>query len=306
MNIVFKLVLIFSILFLGNISELNAQNNKFKNKYKSYIPKDEKRIKNGYHFVVTKKEKSFIRRYFYPERNQITSLITYADSKFKKKEGTFIKWFDNGSKRFEGSYHNNKREGNWKNYYYGENILSSEGHYKEGEINGTWKNYDKKGRITIQLEWKNGLKDGEFIRYDSLKNITNKGIYKSDTIFFQEKEIIKSPVNIKYAFMSSCKEITDEKERKKCSNTAIINYIYKNITYPEDARFFGIEGTALFRFVVNKKGELTKIQSLNALCESIEKECLRLLNRFPDWSPGEKDGEKIKISHTLPIKFKLE
>jgi hypothetical protein len=41
-------------------------------------------------------------------------------------------------------------------------------------------------------------------------------------------------------------------------------------------------------------------KSLNALCDA---EALRVINKMPDWIPGEKNGEKVAVQFGLPVNF---
>ena len=68
----------------------------------------------------------------------------------------------------------------------------------------------------------------------------------------------------------------------------------------------GIEGTAIISFVIDKDGSLIDFVTYRGVSDAIENECMRILKSSPSWSPGEQNGKPVKVSHKMPIKFKLE
>ncbi len=279
----------------------------FRGKYKQFFDPGEIEIFSWYHYVTTKTvDEKYVLRIFYPEKKQLTSKVSFQSKNLKIKEGLSQRWFDSGNFKSEGNFHNNKENGHWKFYYYKDNIVNSEGKFDSGKETGLWKFYDYKGKIKEEIIFQNGIKEGEFTQYDSLGTIVNQGIYKSDTIYQQSKQVENLAVGEQnMPYMSSCHSITNEKERKECSDNTMLQYIYKNIKYPQTARNFQIEGRALIRFVINKDGSITIIETLSGICESIEKECIRIIKEMPDWKAGKQDGKPVKVFFNLPVKFNL-
>ena len=52
---------------------------------------------------------------------------------------------------------------------------------------------------------------------------------------------------------------TDIAVRKKCSDQKMLEFIYKNIKYPQVAKDNNIEGTVVLKFVVDEKGRVGNI-----------------------------------------------
>lgn len=287
----------------------------YKNRYNSYLEKGEKKMDSWYQGITSKKDDDkYIVRLFYPEKNQITSLITYKIYDKDSKHGLYKTWSDRGHLTAEGMYEDNYREGPWKFYSNRDGHISSEGVYEDGEQQGIWKDYDFKGRLSNEITWKYGVKEGAFTEYDSLGNTINEGIYQADTIFQQTKVEKEKRVYANGAIFTLVEEMPylkefehmeDIMERKKTSDNRLLKYIYENIKYPSVARRNNVEGLALFTFIVMEDGSITDIHTISGICESIEKECRRIINNMPPWNPGRQDGKAIRVIYQLPIRFKL-
>ena len=62
----------------------------------------------------------------------------------------------------------------------------------------------------------------------------------------------------------------------------------------------------IMSFVIEKDGSMSDIKVLRSSDKSIEREAIRVLKSMKlKWSPGFKDGEKVRVLYTLPIKVAL-
>ena len=81
--------------------------------------------------------------------------------KFKngKREGSWVKYYDNGQLWFKGDYKNGKEEGPWVAYWRN-GQLSFKGDYKDGRKEGRWVWYDEIGNPWKELSgvFKDGVK----------------------------------------------------------------------------------------------------------------------------------------------------
>jgi periplasmic protein TonB len=87
---------------------------------------------------------------------------------------------------------------------------------------------------------------------------------------------------------------------------ALMDLVYKNITYPEDAKDKGIEGKVIVRFVIDKEGKAGQASISKGLCPSIDKVVLNVINKIPKFIPGKMAGKPVSVWFALPITFKLE
>ena len=62
----------------------------------------------------------------------------------------------------------------------------------------------------------------------------------------------------------------------------------------------------IMSFIIEKDGSMSDVKVMRSSDKSIEKEAIRVLKSLKiKWSPGFKDGEKVRVLYTLPIKVAL-
>ena len=103
-----------------------------------------------------------------------------------------------------------------------------------------------------------------------------------------------------------CEDIADPEERKACATREMLVHIYSNITYPAIARENGIEGTVVIRFVVEKDGRISNAEIVREIGGGCGAESLRVVQAMPDWNPGTRFNEPLRVQFNLPVRFKLE
>lgn len=99
-------------------------------------------------------------------------------------------------------------------------------------------------------------------------------------------------------------------EKQSCAERKMLEFIYRNVRYPELARQNGIEGVVVISFVVERNGVLTNVQiarDIGGGCGEESKRVVELMNTLPErWTPGKVGGEAVRVHFNLPVKFKLE
>ncbi len=75
--------------------------------------------------------------------------------------------------------------------------------------------------------------------------------------------------------------------------------------YPESAIQNHTEGSVALLIVVGNDGEPTDISIVQGVDSVLNAEALRIANLIPYYSPGEKDGQKVKTRVIFPVSFKL-
>ncbi len=86
----------------------------------------------------------------------------------------------------------------------------------------------------------------------------------------------------------------------------LIKYIQKNVNYPKQARYKGIQGTVYTSFVVEKDGHITDVKVLRGIGGGCDEEALRVVSSLPNWTPGENfESKLVRVHFNLPIKFTL-
>jgi len=85
-----------------------------------------------------------------------------------------------------------------------------------------------------------------------------------------------------------------------------VNFLVKNIKYPEEARKNGISGTVFITFIIEKSGEITNIKVLKGVDEILDNEAIRVISIMPDWKPGMQRGKPVRVQFNMPIQFNLD
>jgi len=91
------------------------------------------------------------------------------------RDGAYISYYQNGQKRSEGNYKNDKQTGFWITWHENGN-KSSEGSYKNGLQTNEWRFYYKNGKLQQINHFLNDKEEGEFIDYDTNGIRTRKGL----------------------------------------------------------------------------------------------------------------------------------
>ncbi len=126
-----------------------------------------------------------------------------------------------------------------------------------------------------------------------------------DSVVFEEIEE-EVPVN-----WASVEEVPvfpgceNENDKRACFQKMIGKHISKNFRYPEMQRELEIQGKVYVQFVIEKDGEIGKIQ-LRGPDNSLEAEAARIIGKLPKMKPGKQGGKPVKVPFSIPITFKLQ
>ncbi|NRB52807.1 MAG: energy transducer TonB [Saprospiraceae bacterium] len=97
---------------------------------------------------------------------------------------------------------------------------------------------------------------------------------------------------------------------EQCANANLLNFVYSNIRYPQEAIQNNVEGSVVVRFVVEPDSTISSPEVLRDIGDGCGPEVIRVVNLINQagakWKPGINDGKPVRSYFTLPIKFKLE
>ena len=106
-----------------------------------------------------------------------------------------------------------------------------------------------------------------------------------------------------------CEDVIDERTRFECANKEMLNFVYSNIVYPEEARAARLSGICVVQYIVTKKGEVKHIVVVRDIGKGCGAEAKRVVEEMAYqekiWSPGTLDGMPVHVKITLPVRFKL-
>jgi len=85
----------------------------------------------------------------------------------------------------------------------------------------------------------------------------------------------------------------------------LLEYLRRNIRYPNECREKNIQGRVLVTFIVNKDGSIVESEVLKSVDPLLDAEALRVVNAMPAWTPGMQKGKPVRVKYTIPINFRL-
>lgn len=92
---------------------------------------------------------------FYPETGEVAETFTYISG---KKEGSYLKFFPDGSTMTEGTYKNDQLDGKFT-LFYPDGKVQLKGQYKDGQQTGNWNYFDEEGNAIQEEDFKKDTGD---------------------------------------------------------------------------------------------------------------------------------------------------
>ena len=94
--------------------------------------------------------------------------------------------------------------------------------------------------------------------------------------------------------------------KKELSSTAkLLEFIGKNIIYPETAIKDKVEGRVTVQFCIGKDGTTSEHEIVRSVREDLDNEALRIAKLIKFDVPAKNRGEPVETCFTLPISFSL-
>ena len=100
-------------------------------------------------------------------------------------------------------------------------------------------------------------------------------------------------------------QIVEEMPAYPGGERALLEYVAKNIKYPQIARETGIQGRVFVGFVVEPDGSVSNVKILRGIGGGRDEEAMRVIKSLPKWKPGKQRGKAVRVSYQIPVVFKL-
>ena len=101
-------------------------------------------------------------------------------------------------------------------------------------------------------------------------------------------------------------QIVEEMPAYPGGDQKLMEYVAKNIKYPQIARETGIQGRVFVGFVVEPDGSVSNVKVLRGIGGGCDEEAMRVVKNMPKWKPGKQRGKAVRVSYMLPVNFKLQ
>lgn len=156
--------------------------------------------------------------------------------------------------------------------------------------------------VKAMPKWKPGIKDGKPVRVS----------YQMPFMFKLTDEPSKQPVKESEEIKAAMKpdkngvyQIVEEMPSFPGGEQKLMEYVAKNLTYPQEARDKGIDGRVFIGMVIEKDGSVSNVKVLRGIGGGCDEEAVRVISSMPKWKPGKIKGEPVPVSYQIPINFKL-
>ena len=83
-------------------------------------------------------------------------------------------------------------------------------------------------------------------------------------------------------------------------------WVYQYLKYPEEALMEGVQGRVMVDFIIGKDGKVSDVRVVKGVSPELDAEAVKVVSASPKWRPGRRAGEKVRVSMTIPVEFRLE
>lgn len=83
-------------------------------------------------------------------------------------------------------------------------------------------------------------------------------------------------------------------------------WVYQYLKYPEKALKEGVQGKVTVDFIIGKDGKVSDVRVIKGVSPELDAEAVKVISASPKWKPGRLAGEKVRVSMTIPVEFRLE
>ena len=125
-----------------------------------------------------------------------------------------------------------------------------------------------------------------------------------------QKEVIEEVVHVEVEEEEIVEQeifqIVEEMPSFPGGEAKLMEYVAKNIKYPQIARETGIQGRVFVGFVVEPDGSISNVKLLRGIGGGCDEEAMRVIKSLPKWKPGKQRGKAVRVSSQIPVFFKLQ
>ncbi|MCR5659726.1 MAG: M56 family metallopeptidase [Bacteroidales bacterium] len=156
--------------------------------------------------------------------------------------------------------------------------------------------------ISAMPKWKPGKQKGKPVRVNYMMPLNfklNEGQPAKSTKKEASKPNMKPDKNGVY-------QIVEEMPQFPGGEKAMLDFVAKNVVYPEEARDKEISGRVFVSFIIEKDGSVNEVKVMKGIGGGCDEEAVRVVKAMPKWKPGKMKGEPVRVSYMMPFTFKLQ
>ena len=156
----------------------------------------------------------------------------------------------------------------------------------------------------MDARWTPGMKDGKAVAVELTLPFTfalpKEKAANDGQVYKTVDEMPRFP---------GCEYVEIEDQRDMCAQKKMLEYIFKQMKYPADARDKSVQGRVVVQFIIEPNGLVSSVKVLKPLYPSCDAEVIRVIETMntmdQKWIPGKQDGNAVRVSYTMPVQFKL-
>ena len=110
--------------------------------------------------------------------------------------------------------------------------------------------------------------------------------------------------------LAQCADM-EKDQANRCTQMSVMQLVADEISYPEEAKSQGLEGTVYVSFIVEKDGTVNEVKVLRGVGDSpaaqtLSAEAMRAVSTLPEFSPGlNENGEAVRVNMVSPVRYLL-
>lgn len=191
--------------------------------------------------------------------------------------------------------------------------LDMEVGYKDGELHGQFTEYQKNGEIAITGTCSDGFKTGTWTTLTKTNTYVNEYQLENETPAtcdlgtyrrYETHPTGKLPLKRSVVFT-----VVEEMPEFFGGVTGMANYLRSSVTYPGMEKQNDIQGVSYVQFVVNTMGEIERVKiapgTEGKATDGMHRVAMNSISNMPRWIPGFQNGAPVKVSYSIPVRFKL-
>ncbi len=99
--------------------------------------------------------------------------------------------------------------------------------------------------------------------------------------------------------------IIDVYPRYPGGDEARLNFLRKNVRYPEIALKSKIQGVVIVVFIIETDGSISNVRIEKGIGGGCDEEALRVAQLMPRWDPGKRQAKPVRVMVRMPIIFRI-
>lgn len=133
-----------------------------------------------------------------------------------------------------------------------------------------------------------------------------KGNDEANGQVLKAQEAIAQPDPPKQEEENKIFDIVEQPPSFPGGNSALMEYLGKNVKYPVVAQENGVQGRVTVVFVVERDGSVTDVKVAKSVDPSLDREAARVVASMPRWIPGKQNGSAVRVKFNVPVSFRLQ